>query len=187
MLAQVAGDLAEALHRHGLAAQSAVTPHLLGAGFHPHVQAQAGHYGGVAAAAQGQGQAGDVPGFLPHVLEVAASGADVGGGQVASSQGVHESPVGAHQGLRFVAVGVADDDALAAAQVQAGCGRLVGHGLGQAQGVGQGLGLALVGPHPGAAAGRAEGGVVDGDDGLEAGAGVGEHRHLLVAFGAHSL
>ena len=124
---------------------------------------------------------------LPDVLKVAPRGADVGGGQVAASQGVDEAAVGTHQRLGLLGMRVADDDRLAAAEVESSGRRFVGHSLREAQGVGEGVGLALVGPHAGAAAGRAQRSVVDGYDCLEARAGVGEHCHLLMAFRAHSL
>ena len=106
-----------------------------GASAHTHVDAQAGHDGRIAAAAQGNVQADHVLRFLVDGFEVAAGGADVRGGQVATAQGIDESAPGAQQALGLVGPGVADDDAFAAAQVEASGRRLVGHGLGQAQGV----------------------------------------------------
>ena len=126
-------------------------------------------------------------GLLPHVLKVASGRADIRGGHVAATQRVDKPAVGPHQSLGLVPVGVADDDSLSAAEMEAGGGRLVGHPPGEAQGVSHCLCLAFVRPHPSTTAGRPQSGVVDSNYGLEARAGVGEHRHLFVAFVVHTL
>ena len=185
VLRGVGCHLAETLHGDGAAAQGILAPGGGGAGAHPHIDAQAGHYGGIAAAAQGGVQADDMTGFLAHGFQVAAGGADVGGSEVASAEGVDKAAPGAQQGFGFGAGGVADDDALAAAQVEAGGGGFVGHGAGETQGVGEGVGFGGVGPHPGAAAGGAQGSVVDGDDAAQAGGGVAVESDLFVALGNH--
>ena len=74
-----------------------------------------------------------VPGDDVHVLAV---GAHVAGGDVAAAEGGDEPAVGAQQRLGLDLGGVADDDSLAAAVVQAGQCVLVGHGDRQAQHVG---------------------------------------------------
>ena len=177
--------LAEALHGHGASAEGIATPHGGGAGAHSHVDAQPGHYGSVPAAAEGGVQAHYILGFLAHGFQVPSGGADVGGGDIAPAQGIDETAPGAQQALGFLGAGVANDNALAAAQVEAGGGGFVGHGAGQAQGVGDGVGFGGIVPHPGAAAGGAQGSIVDGDDAAEARFGVAVHRHLLVALLRH--
>ena len=185
MLGGMGGDLAKSLHGYGLAAQRVAAPGVGGTGPHAHVDAQAGHDGGVAAAAEGHVQADDVLGFLVDGFEVAAGGSDVGGGEVAAAESVDEAAPGAEETLGLVGARVADDDALAAAQVQAGGRRFVGHGLGEPESVGQCVGLGGVGPHSGAAAGGAEGSIVNRDDAAEAGLGVAVHGDLLVTVFDH--
>ena len=125
--------------------------------------------------------------FLPHRFQVAARGADVGGGEIAAAQRIHEPAPGPQQGFGLVGAGIADDDALAAAQVQARRRRLVGHGSGEVQGIGESFLFRGVGPHPGSATGRPQGSVVDGDDATQAGLGVAIHRHLLVTATNHRI
>src|SRR5690606_14412949 len=76
-----------------------------------------------------------------------------------------------------------DDHRLAAADVQAGDRVLVGHAARQAQDVVQRLLLGLVRPHAGAAQRRAQHGVVDRDDGLQARVLVVAEDDLFVAEG----
>ena len=96
-------------------------------------------------------------------------------------QRLHEAAVGAQQLGGLLGERVADDDRLAAAEVEPGHGRLVGHAAGEVEHVAQGLGLAGVGVEAGAAEGRAAGGGVDRDDRSEAAALVGADDDLLVA------
>jgi hypothetical protein len=80
---------------------------------------------------------------------------------------------------------VGDDDRLAAAEVEAGHGTLVGHPARKAQHVAQrGIGV-LVLPHAGAAERGAERGVVDRDDAEVAARRFMGEDHLLVAHGLH--
>ena len=76
-----------------------------------------------------------LPGDDVHVLAV---GADVARGDVPAAQRLDEAAVGAQQRLGLQRGGVADDDGLAAAVVQAGQRVLVGHRAGQVQRVGEG-------------------------------------------------
>src|SRR3546814_249900 len=73
--------------------------------------------------------------------------------------------------------------ALATAEVQAGDRCLVRHAARQAQHVVERFGLGLVRPHPGAAQRRAQHGVVDRDDGLQARVLVVAEDDLFVAEG----
>ena len=93
----------------------------------------------------------------------------------------------AKEGFRLVGAWVGHDEGLAAAEVEAGEGRLVGHCLGETENVFNGVLFCGVGPDAAAAAGGAEGGVVDGDEGFEADDGVGADKKLLVAFGCHEI
>ena len=92
---------------------------------------------GVAGAAVGRGPAGDeraLPRDDVHVLDV---GADVAGGVVAAADSLDEPAVGPQQRLGLVGRRVADDDGLAAAEVEPGARRLVGHRAGQVEHVGE--------------------------------------------------
>ena len=187
VLAQMAGHLAESLDGHGPAAQAAVAPDFLGTGLHPHVKAQPGHDGGIPAASEGDGQAGDVSGLLPHEFQVAPRRSNVGGGQVAAAKSIDGAAVGSHQGLGLIPVRVANNHALASPEVETGGRRLVGHRAGEAQRISKRLGLALIGPHAGTATRRPQRGVMNSDYGLQSRGGVGEHRHLFMALVAHLL
>ena len=112
-----------------------------------------------------------------HVLGV---GAHVAGGVVAAVQRLHEAAVGAQQGGGLVGERVTDDDRLAAAEVEAGHGRLVGHPPGEVEHVTQGVGVAAVGVEAGATERRAAGGGVDRDQRAEAAALVGAGDDLFV-------
>ncbi len=76
--------------------------------------------------------------------------------------------------------GIADDDGLPSTQVQPGQRRLVGHPTGKAEGVLDGLPVGLIVPEPGAAQGRTQGGVVDGNDPFVPDAGLVPEHELLV-------
>ena len=168
MVSGVCRDLAKPLHRHGLAGQRFLPPSLFGTGFHPHIDAQAGHYRSVAAAAGADGQADYIVGLLLDVFQVPAGAADIGGGEVSAAQGVYETPVGADQGLGLLGVGVGDDHTFASAQGQVGGRRLICHGPGQPQSVPERFLFRLVRPDSGSAAGRAQGCVVNGNDRFQA-------------------
>ena len=127
--------------------------------------------------------AGHVLGLAVDVLHVVDVDADVLGGDVAAAQRFHELAERAEQRLGLVGGGVADDHRLAAADVQAGDRVLVGHAAAQAQHVVEGFRLALVRPHAGAAQGRTQHGVVDGDDRLQACVLVVAEHDLLMAVG----
>ena len=182
---QAETDLADALDGHAQAlevvAAEAVTHRRADADEHP----VGGGWRGIAvAAAAVEGLAltgaGHVAGALGHDLHLGHAGAGVGRGDVAPAELVDEVAHGLEQRLALAAARVADDHRLAAAQRQARQRGLVGHAARQAQHVAQGLLVAGVVPHAAAAEGRAEGGVVHGDDGLEAAGRVVAEDHLLV-------
>ena len=129
------------------------------------------------------GAAGDVGALAGDVVHVGAVRADVAGGVVAAVERLHEAAVGAQQRLGLELRRVADDDRLAAAEVEPGERGLVGHPAGQVEHVVEGVLLGGVGVEAGAAEGRAEGGGVDRDDRLEAGRLVVAEDDLLVAGG----
>ncbi len=123
---------------------------------------------------------GDPPGLScdhVHVLDVRT---DVAGGDVATAERGHEASIGAQQRLGLVPVGVAEDDCLAAAEIQTGAGGLVGHSLGQSEGVEEGRVLVGIGVEPGPPEGRAEGCRVDRDDCAQSAGGVHAEDHLFV-------
>ena len=118
-----------------------------------------------------------------HPFHVVDIDADVFGRDVSPVQGVDESAEGAEQGFGLVAGRVADDDCLAAAEIESRHRILVGHATRQAQHIVDRLLLALVRPHAQATKGRSEHGVVDGDDGLKAGILVVAENHFFMAGG----
>lgn len=124
---------------------------------------------------------GDELGLARHEVHVLDVGAHVAGGDVAAAQRLDEAAVGAEHRLVLVLVRVADDDGLAAAEVEAGERVLVGHAAGEVERVLQRRLLRGVGEEPGPAEGRAEGGGVDGDDRLQSGGAVVAQHDLLVA------
>jgi hypothetical protein len=170
--AEVGADLADALDDHVAAGQVGVLPQLLGHRPHAQQHAVGGVDGRVAAAAVADRPAGHEAGLHGDHVHVGAVGADVLGGDVAAAEALDEAAVRAQQRLGLDPLGIADDDRLAAAEVEAGGGRLVAHAPGQPQDVGERVALGPVGVEAGAAERWAEGGRVDGDDGLEAGGGV---------------
>ncbi|MCY1533494.1 hypothetical protein D9M68_688230 [compost metagenome] len=185
VLGQGEAHLADALDGHAQAGEVVAAEAVL----HRHADTDEGAIGGrrrrvaiAGAAAQGfaGAGAGHVAAALGHDAHFGDAGAGVGGGDVAAAQAVDEIAHGLEQRLALVAMRVADDHGLAAAQRQVGQGRLVGHAAGQAQHITQRLFVIQVGPHAAAAQGRAEVAVVDGDDGLEAGRLVVAEDHLLV-------
>ena len=114
--------------------------------------------------------------------------ADVLGGDVAAAERVDDPSVGAQQPLRLDRRGVADDDGLAAAQVEAGRGRLVGHRLWTSRSTSvERFVLDRVRKEAGPAEGGTECGRVDGDDRLEARYRVVAEEHLFVGVGADCL
>ena len=130
----------------------------------------------VAGATLGDGAAGHEAALLGDDVHVLGVGADVAGGVVAAVQRLHEAAVGAQQRLGLVGERVADDDRLAAAEVEPGERGLVGHPAGEVEHVAQGVGVAAVGVEAGAAEGRAERGGVDRDDARRAAALVVSRR-----------
>ena len=130
----------------------------------------------VARTAVRHGATGHEAALLGDDVHVLGVGADVAGGVVAPGQRLDEAPVGAEQRRRLLGVRVADDHCLAAAEVEPGHRRLVGHPAGEVQRVAQRLGVAGVGVEAGAAERRTAGGGVDRDDGLAARCGRPDRR-----------
>jgi hypothetical protein len=95
--------------------------------------------------------------------------------------------VGAQQGLGLVGLWITNDDGLAAAELETGHGRLVGHALGKPQHVDQGFLGAPVGPHPRPAQGGTERRVVDGDNRFQPRRLVVAEDDLLVAVVLHEV
>ena len=106
---------------------------MAGHGLHGHEHAERRGRARVADTALGRGQARHPAGLLPDEVHVGFAGADVLGGDVAAGQAVDEAAEGPQQ--RFAAVDrrPADDDRLAAAQVEPGQRRLGRHALREAQ------------------------------------------------------
>ena len=173
---QVATDLAHAgdadssagQHRGGIG----VAPDRLGGGTQAAEDAVRRQHAAVARAAVRLGATGHVrrlPGDDVHVL---AEGADVARGDVAAVERLHEAPVGPEQRLGLLGRRVADDDGLAATEVEAGDGGLVGHPAREREHVGERVRGRGVGVEAGAAQGGPEGRRVDRDDRTEAAGGI---------------
>src|SRR5947208_9154069 len=109
--------------------------------------------------------------FRLDELHVADGRADVFGRDVAAAQRLHVAAVRAEDGLAIANLVVADDDALAAAEVEPRDRRFVRHAACQTQAVDQGVAIVRVIPEPRPAERRAEGGAVYGDDAAIAGGG----------------
>jgi hypothetical protein len=113
-----------------------------------------------------------------HVVDVRA---DVARGVVAPAERLDHPAVRAQQWFALDLFGVAPDDGLAAAEVEAGDRILVRHTAGQFEDVVQRGFFGLVRVEPGAAEGWTERGRVDADDGAEAGWFVLTENDLFVA------
>jgi hypothetical protein len=127
------------------------------------------------------GERDHVVGLRVEHLHVLERGPDVLARHVLAAQLVDHPAHRAHQRLGLVPLGVADDHRLAAAQVHARGGVLVGHPARQAQRVHDRVLLVGVGPHPQAAGGGAERRRVDRDHRPQAGRGVVAQLQLLEA------
>jgi hypothetical protein len=178
---QVRADLADALDADAPAVQRRAAPGVLRRGPHRLVDAERGQHGAVAGAAVLGGAPGDEPRLAGDDVHVLHVGADVAGGVVAARERLDEAAVGAQQRLGLVGGRVAEDDRLAAAEVDAGAGRLVGHRAAELQDVLEGLGLGRVRVEARAAERRTERGAVHGDDRLQAAGAVLAEDDLLVA------
>ena len=139
-----------------------------------------GQHGRVAAAAVGLRPAVREARLAGHDVEVGVVGADVARGQVAPAERLDEPAVGAQQRLGLVGAGVADDDGLAAAEVEAGEAVLVRHARREGQDVGEGGRLVGVRVEPRAAERRSERRRMDGDDRPQPRLGVVAEDDLLV-------
>ena len=168
MVCGLGRHFAESLNGHGLAGKRLDAPDFFGASLHSHVNAQPGHYGSVTAPSGGDGQADHVVCLLLNVFHVPPGATDIGGGQVASAQGVDEPSVCTDEGFCFVGVGVSDDHAFSAAEGKVGRRCFIGHGPGQPERVPDRFLLRLIGPNSCAATGWSQSSVMDGDDSLEA-------------------
>ena len=179
-LDELHADVPHALHGVAVLADFLVAELTLQTGADALERAEGGERRGIARAAVDLVHADGVVGFLEDVFHVVDVDTDVFGRDVAAVQRIDETAHGAEQRFGLVLARVADDDGLAAAQVQAGNRRLVGHAARQAQNVVEGILLGGVGPHAHATQGRSERGVVNGDDGLEPGILVVTEDDLLV-------
>ena len=162
-------DLAHALDADGPAAQAGAAPGVLGRRPHAVHDAERGQHRRIARAAVRGGPAGHVAAFPGDDVHVLAARADVTRGDVAAAERGDEAAVGAQQRLGLDPGGIADDDGLPAAVVQARQRVLVGHGRGQPQHVSEGVLLAAVRVEAGTAERGAQGGGVDADDRPEPG------------------
>ena len=180
-LHQFHADVAKALHGDADLAHFLVAELAVDRGHQRLQRTVGGERGRVAGAAMDLVHAGDIAGLQVDLLHVVDVAADVFGGDVAPAQRLDLAAEGAEQHLALVGARVADDDRLAAADVQPGQRVLVGHGAAQPQHVAQGVVAVGVGAHAHAAQGRAQGGVVDGDDRFQAGIAVVAEHDLFVA------
>src|SRR5687768_6169382 len=93
-------------------------------------------------------QAGDVTGLHVHVVHVFRGCPYVLGSDVSSPETLNEPTVGAKNVLAIPRLVVADDDRLAAAEVETGNGVLVRHAAREAQRVGDRFFVTVIGPEP---------------------------------------
>ena len=176
----MATDLADAGDTDGAPGEGGLAPRLLGRGAHALEGAVRRQHRAVARAAVGDGAAGDEVALARDVVHVLAERAHVARGEVAAVERLHEAAVGAQQGLGLQLGRVADDDGLAAAEVEAGERVLVGHAAREVEDVDDRVVGAGVGVEPRPAEGRAQCSGVDGDDGPQAGRAVVAEDDLLV-------
>jgi hypothetical protein len=125
-------------------------------------------------------QAGDIFGLPRHFDHVGDAHTDILGGDVAAAVGVHRLAESRQQLCALGPFLVCQNDALAAAQRQAGHGVFVAHAARQAEGVGQREIVLGIVPEARAAGSRAEMRRVDRDDRLEADCVIREECQLLV-------
>ncbi len=178
---QGGADLAHAHDGDGAAGEVVGLPKEARHRPHGGPDAESGLGRGVARAPLLHRHADDPAGLPPDHVHVLGVGADVLGGDVAALQRVDHPAVGAPQALRLAFARVADEDRLAAPQVEAGGGRLQGHPLREAQHVLECLGLGRVREKASPAEGGTESRGVDGDDGPEPRGGVVAEDQFLVA------
>src|SRR3954452_6871169 len=132
------------------------------------------------------GKGDDVARLDPHLIHVVERRADVFAGQVLAAERIDEAPECPKQHLpAFAPLGLADHDDLAAAEVDARRGVLVGHPLAQPQCVFHRCEVVAVLPHPATTCGRAEHRRMDGQHRSQADVFVLEEQHLLVTVGGH--
>ena len=177
---EVPADLADAGHADGAAAERRLAPGGLRGGAHALEDAVRREHRAVAGAAVGGGAAGDVGALAGDVVHVVGEGADVAGGVVAAVERLDEAAVGTQQALGLQRGRVADDHGLAAAEVEAGQRRLVGHAAREVEDVADGVVGGGVGVEAGAAQCRAQRRGVDRHDRPETGGGVVGEDDLLV-------
>ena len=176
----MAADLADAGDADGAPGERGLAPQLLGGGPHALEDAERRQHRGVARAAVGDGAPGHEPALAGDVVHVDAERADVAGGEVAAVERLDEPAVGAQQRLGLELGRVADDDGLAAAEVEAGERVLVRHPAREVEHVDDRVVGAGVGVEARPTEGRAQRGGVDRDDGPEAAGGVVAEHDLLV-------
>ena len=154
---------------------------MLGGGPHALQHAERGEHGRVPRTAVRGRAAGHEPALPRDDVHVADVGAHVARGVVAAAEGLDEAAVRPQQGLGLVPPRVADDDGLAATQIQAGARRLVRHRAGQVEHIRERRGLVGERVKPGPAQGRPQGRGINRDDRAQPGIRIGAEYNLLVA------
>ena len=178
MLAQGIADIAQPLHGEAQALEVRALVIVPDGGLDRHQHAVGRHRQRLLGCGRG---AGGVARDLAHDGKIGQRGADIVGRDVAAALALDHAAHGAEQLGRLVAARVGQHHRLAAAIGQLADGGLVGHAPRQPQRIGQSLGRVGVRVHPAAAEGRAEPGVVQRHDGLQAGRRVVRMEHGLVA------
>jgi len=125
-------------------------------------------------------KAGDIAGFSGDMGHVVGAGADIFCRDIATAEPLQRLTQGFKQRRGFIRFGIAENNAFAAAQRQSGHGIFIGHAARQTQHVIDCRSLVGIVPHAAAAHGRTEAGIVNGNDGFQAGFGFGYENHLLV-------
>jgi hypothetical protein len=170
-----------ALDRHGAPLAAVVAKHPAQRRAHAEEHAVGRVRRRVAAAAVLAFEARHVLGRAADDLEVLDRRVDVLGGDVLATDRFDEPPHREVERLGLDLLRVPDHDRLAAAEPRVGHRRLEGHAARQALHIEQGLLFGGVGPHAEATQRRAEGGVVHGDDRVQATGGVDAADDAFVA------
>src|SRR5674476_1006877 len=177
LLGDVVADMARALKRYSLGAEIIRAPPLLRRRLDGAEDAVRRDGRRVAGELH---EAGDILRLHVHEVHVGRARAHVFRRDVAAAQRLHEAAVRTEDHLAVGRLVVADDDRLAAAEIETGYGVLVRHAAREAKRVDDRLLVARVLPEAGAAEGRSERGAVHGDDAAVAGGGIVADHELLV-------
>jgi hypothetical protein len=169
-----------ALHGDSSSFQRIVAFQFFHARFHSHVNPVCRNRRRITAAAERTVDAGDVLRLHPNIFHVAHIGADIFRRDVPTGKSFDKPAEGAEERFGFVFIRIADDDGLAATQVQARDGSFVRHAARKAKHIVQRVLIRFVHPHAGAAKSRPQFRIMNRNDRLQTGQFVGTEHDLLV-------